>query len=138
VAVPAFDHDPSFLERGENLAIEPFIAKPGIDGLDSPALPGTAWSDINRIRANGSDPLLDGLRGELRAIIGLNVPGTPHRTKRSESTSMTSTALSYLWMRMAKALMRELVDHVQHPVLSSVMGAILHEVGAPNIVGALS
>jgi hypothetical protein len=26
-----------------------------------------------------------------------------------------------------QALMRELVDHIQHPVLSPVMGAILHK-----------
>jgi len=36
-----------------------------------------------------------------------------------------------------QALMRELVDHVEHPVLPSVMGAILHEVIAPDVVGSL-
>src|SRR5687768_13481387 len=34
-----------------------------------------------------------------------------------------------------ETLMRELVDDVQHPVLPSVMGAILHEVIAPDVVG---
>src|SRR5215213_7791303 len=33
--------------------------------------------------------------------------------------------------------MRELVDHVQHPVLPPVMGAILHEVVTPDMVGPL-
>jgi hypothetical protein len=36
-----------------------------------------------------------------------------------------------------QALMRELVDHVEHPVLPPVMGAILHEVVAPDVVRPL-
>jgi len=36
-----------------------------------------------------------------------------------------------------QALMRELVNHVEHPVLSPVMGAILHKVVAPDVVRSL-
>jgi hypothetical protein len=69
VAAPAFDHDLSLLERVEDLAIKQLVSEPGIEALDKPVLPGTAWSDISRLRSDGSDPLLDGFRDELRAII---------------------------------------------------------------------
>ena len=36
-----------------------------------------------------------------------------------------------------QALMRELVDHVEHAVLSPIMGSILHEVVRPDVIAAL-
>ena len=36
-----------------------------------------------------------------------------------------------------QALVRELIDHIEHPVLAAIMGAVLDEVVGPDMVGML-
>src|SRR5437762_2828393 len=94
VTTPAFDDDLRFPQRVEDLAIEQLVAQPGIKTLDEPVLPRTARRDVGGLCSDGTDPLLHRLGNELRAIIGTNMPGTPRRMNRSESTSITSIDLS--------------------------------------------
>jgi len=70
MAPPAFDDDPSFSEGVEDLAIEQFIAKAGVEALDVAILPRTAALDIDSLGADGGDPSLDSLGDELRSVIG--------------------------------------------------------------------
>src|SRR5262249_43434028 len=51
----------------------------------------------------------------------------PSRMKRSDRTSITSIALSLRATRR-QAFMSELVEHVEHPILASIVG---HDCGAP-------
>jgi hypothetical protein len=44
VAPPALDDDPGLGKRVEDLSIEQFAAKPGVEALDEAVLPGTARS----------------------------------------------------------------------------------------------
>src|SRR3712207_9116030 len=69
-------------------------------------------------------------------------PGTPRRMNKSESTSMTSIALSLRSTRMARrscVILRqaqdEVVDHVEHPELAPVMGAVLDKRSEERRVG---
>ena len=69
VPPPAFHDDLRLREGVEDLAVEEFIAQPGIERLDEAVLPGTAGRDVGGLRANRADPTLYGLGDELGAIV---------------------------------------------------------------------
>ncbi len=56
VPPPAFDDDLRLRGGVEDLAVEEFVAQPGIERLDEAALPGTAGRDVGGLRANRADP----------------------------------------------------------------------------------
>jgi hypothetical protein len=68
-ASPAFDDDPGFSERVEDLAIEKLITNAGIEALDVAILPRATRLDVGGLCAHGGDPVLNRLRNELGAII---------------------------------------------------------------------
>src|SRR5215472_9486675 len=63
--------------------------------------------------------------------------GTPRRMKRSDNSSMTSTALSRRAMRIARHSWVNSSTIFEHAILSSVMGAVLEKVIGPDVVAAL-
>ena len=69
VLSPAFDDDPGFLERAEDLAVKQFIGKVRVEALTIAVLPRAAGLDIGRPGPDRSDPFLDGFGTELRAIV---------------------------------------------------------------------
>ena len=69
VLSPAFDDDPGFLQRAEDLAVKQFIAKLRVEALTIAVLPRAAGLDIGRPGPDRSDPFLDGFGTELRAIV---------------------------------------------------------------------
>jgi hypothetical protein len=46
---PALDDDPGLGKRVEDLSVEQFVAKPGVEALDEAVLPGTAPLDTSRL-----------------------------------------------------------------------------------------
>src|SRR5262249_25778099 len=58
----------------------------------------------------------------------------PRRMNRSDRTSITSIALSLRATRIARHSMGELVEHVEHPIFASVMGAGRDEVVGPDMI----
>src|SRR5215204_5092297 len=58
-------------------------------------------------------------------------PGTPRRMNRSESTSMTSIALSLRSTRIARH------SWVNSSMMLSIVGAVLDKVVGPDVVGVL-
>src|SRR5690606_10152038 len=61
MAAPAFDNDPGFVERVEDLAVEQFVPESGIEAFDVAVLPGAARRDVGGLGTDGGDPLLHGL-----------------------------------------------------------------------------
>src|SRR5205085_11029356 len=61
----------------------------------------------------------------------------PRRMKRSDRTSITSIALSLRATRIAKHSWVNSSKHVEHPILASVMGAVLDEVIGPDMIALL-
>src|SRR6516164_10772057 len=57
VTPPALDDDPGLGKRVDDLSIEQFIAKPGVEALDEAVLPGTAPLNGGRLGPDGSDPV---------------------------------------------------------------------------------
>jgi hypothetical protein len=62
VAPPALDDDPGLGKRVEDLSVQQFVAKPGVEALDEAVLPGTAALNVGRLGPDGSDLWL-GIRG---------------------------------------------------------------------------
>ena len=63
-------------------------------------------------------------------------PGTPAiRANRKLKAIDVIDVLSDLFI--LRALVRELIDHIEHPVLAAIMGAVLDEVVGPDMVGML-
>ena len=102
VSSPALDDDLRFPQGVEDLAVEELVPKTRIEGLDIPVLPRRARSDVGGLGADRRDPLLHRFGHELGAIVGPYVARDPRRMNRSESTSMTSIALSVRSTRMAR------------------------------------
>jgi len=69
VPSPALDDDLRLGERVEDFPIEQFVAKPGVEALDEAVFPRRSWRDVGRLGPDRRDPLLNGLRDELRAIV---------------------------------------------------------------------
>lgn len=82
VTTPAFDDDLRLAQCVEDLAIEQFVAQPGVKALDKPVLPRTAWRDVGGLCSDSADPLLHRLGNKLRAIIGTDMPGNAAQDKQ--------------------------------------------------------
>jgi hypothetical protein len=57
--------------------------------------------------------------------------------KRSDRTSITSIALSLPGDTDRQAFMGELVEHVEHPILACIVGAVLDKVVGPDTIALL-
>jgi hypothetical protein len=66
---PLFDQGLSFSQAVEDFAVQELIPEPGVKAFAVSVLPWTTWSDVRGLRANGLDPILDGLSNKLWAIV---------------------------------------------------------------------
>ena len=137
VTTPALDDDPGFLECVEDLAVEQFVPKLGVEALDVAVLPGRPRRDVGRLRTNGRDPCLDGLGDELGAIIRPNMAGNATQDEQVGEDVDHVSALQLASDPDRQALAGELVDHVQHPDLPPIVCSGFHEVVGPDVVRAL-
>src|ERR671913_1579939 len=137
VPAPCLDDDLGLLERIEDLAVEQLVAELRVKALDEAVLPWAAWGDIDGLCAYSRDPALDCLAGELGPIVG---PYVARHAAQDEEIGQHVDHVGPLELAGdpdRQAFARELVDDVEHPDLASVMGAGLHEVVGPNVVGVL-
>jgi hypothetical protein len=71
------EQHPSLVDTGEELAIEKLIAKPTVEALHVPVLPGTARSDEERADASPSEPTPKRVGNELRTVVRTDVNRNP-------------------------------------------------------------
>src|SRR6187200_554764 len=102
VASPALDDNLSLSQRVEDFAIEQFIAQACVEAFDEAVLPRAAWCDVGGLCTDRCDPLLHSLGHEPGPLSDLIWPGVPRRMNRSDSTSITSMALSLRATRIAR------------------------------------
>jgi len=69
VAAPFLDQDLGFAQGARDLAIEEFIAKPGVEALAVPILPGRTGFDESGLCPDGRDPGADIFGDKLGAIV---------------------------------------------------------------------
>ena len=134
---PALDDDPSLGKRVEDLPIEQFVAKPGVEALDEAVLPGTAPLNVGRLSPYGSDPIPHRLGDELRSVVGPDVSGNAPQDEQVGQNIDHIDRLELAGDTDRQTFMGELVEHVEHPILASVMGAVLDEVVGPDMITVL-
>src|SRR5215470_6133226 len=137
MAPPAFDDDLSFSEGVEDLAIEQLIAKAGVEALDVAVLPRTASLDVSGLGADSCDPLLHGLGEELRSVVGADVSGDATQDEKVGQNVDHIDRLELAGDTDRQAFVGELVEHVEHPILASVVGAVLDKVVGPDVIAVL-
>ena len=65
-----FDHDADLGQRPKLLAVEAFVAEAGVERLDKAVLPRARRSDVDGLDVLRSQPALEFLGDELRAVVG--------------------------------------------------------------------
>ena len=134
---PSFDHDLCLLKCVEDFAIEQLVAEPGVEALAIAVLPRAAGLDVGGAGPDSHDPVPKGLGDELRPIVGTNVAGDAAKNEQVGERIDDVNRLELAIDPDGKALAGELVDDVEHPILPSVVRAILDEVVGPDMVGVL-
>ena len=137
VAPPTFDDDLGLAQRIEDFAIEQFITQACVEALDVAVFPWTAWLDIGRLCADGCDPLPHGLGHELRPIVG---PDVARNTTQNEEIGQHIDDIDGLELAGdpdRQAFVGELVDHIEHSIFPSIVGAVLDEVIGPDVIAVL-
>ena len=134
---PTLDYDPGLLERVENLTVEQLVSQSGVEVFDKTVLPGAARCDVGRLGTNRMDPLLDGLGDELGAIVGADVAGHAAQNELVGEHIDDIRAVEPAVDPDRQTFVGELVDEIEHAVFPPLMGAVLHEVVTPDVVGSL-
>lgn len=104
MASPILDHDLCLLQCVEGSTVEQFIAQLAVETLAVTILPWTARLDVSGPGSDGGDPVLERLDDEFRASPERMYAGISRETNSSQSASMTSVALSFRAIRMARLL----------------------------------
>jgi len=137
VASPALDDDLGLAQSVEDLAVEQLIAKAGVEALDVAVLPRVASLDVSGLGADSCYPFLHGLGDELRSVVGPDVSGNAPQDEQVGQNVDHIDRLELASDTDRQAFMDELVEHVEHPILASVMGAVLDEVVGPDMITVL-
>jgi hypothetical protein len=121
----------------EDLAVEQLIAKAGVEALDVAVLPGAAVFDVGGLGTDNRDPFLQCLGDELRSVVGPDVSrNAPQDEELGENVDHIDR-VELAGDTDPQAFMAELVEHVEHPILASIVGAILDDVIGPDMIAML-
>ena len=137
VTSPALNDDLGLAQTVEDLAVEQLIAKAGVEALDIAVLPRTASLDVSGLAADSCDPFLHGLGDELRSVVGADMAGDATQHKEGGQNVDHIDRFELAGDTDRQAFMGKLVEHVEHPILASVMGAVLDEVIGPDMIALL-
>ena len=134
---PALDDDLGFAKRVEDFAVEQLVSQARVEAFDIAVLPGAARFDVGGLCTDCADPFLHRFGHELRPVIG---PDVPRHAAKDEKVGQDVDHVDRFELAIGadrQALVRELIDHIEHPVLAAIMGAVLDEVVGPDTVGML-
>ncbi len=108
MATPAFDHDLRLGQRVEDLAVEEFVPKSGVEALAVAVLPWAAGLDERGFGTHGDDPLSHFLGDKFRPIVRAYMVGHAAQDDRSVKASTTLVESSFLiaWSKSAFAEQR--------------------------------
>src|SRR5262245_21252016 len=77
------------------------------------------------------------LGDELRYVVGADVSGNAPQDEQVGQNVDHIDRLELAGDTYRQAFMAELVEHVEHPILATIMGAILDEVIGPDMIALL-
>ena len=137
VSPPAFDDDLGLAQGVEDLAIEQLITQARIEALDVAVLPGTARCDVGGLCTYRRDPLLHSLGHELWSIVGTDM--VRHAAEDEEIGQQVDYIDGFELARNSdrQAFMGELIDHIEHSILPSIVSAVLDKVVGPDVIAVL-
>jgi len=94
--------------------------------------------DVGRLCSKGSNPFLHRLGDELRPVVRTHVLRHAPQDEQIGQNVDHIRRFELADDPDRQALMRELVDNVQHPILPAIVGMVLDEVIGPDMIGPLS
>src|SRR5262249_51326999 len=137
VAPPALDDDLGLAESVEDFAVEQLVAQASVEALDVAVLPGAAPLDVGGLGTDSRDPVLHRLGDELRSVVGPDVGGNAPQDEEVGQNVDHIDRLELAGDTDRQAFMAELVEHVEHPILASLVGAVLDKVVGPDMIALL-
>jgi hypothetical protein len=137
VSSPALDEHLCFVQGGEELHRQEFVAQLGVEALAIAVLPRAARLDEERLHANPAEPGAHIAGDELGAVVGANVLRRPVREEEMGQAVKHVIRIEFARHDDRQTAPRELVDHRQHAKPPAVLSAVLHEVVGPHVVGPL-
>jgi hypothetical protein len=137
VASPALDDDLGLAQSVEDLAVEQLIAKAGVEALDVAVLPRAAALDVGGLGTDSRDPFLHGLGDELGSVVGSDVSGNAAQDEEIGQNVDHIDSLEVAGDTDRQAFMAEFVEHVEHAIPASIVGAVLDKVVGPDMIAVL-
>src|SRR5207247_11111955 len=131
------DDDLGLAQSVEDLAVEQLIAKAGVEALDVAVLPRAAPLDVGGRGTDRRNPFLHGLGDELRSVVVPDVSGNAPQDEEVGQNVDDIDRLELAGNTDRQAFMAELVEHVEHPIPASIVGAVLDEVIGPDMIALL-
>src|SRR5215510_91117 len=106
----------------EDLPVEQLIAKAGVEALDVAVLPRAASLDVSGLGTDNRDPFLHRLGDELRSVVGPDVSGNAPQDEEVGQNVDYIDRLELAGDTDGQTFVGELVEHVEHPVLATIVG----------------
>src|SRR5262245_12308730 len=117
--------------------VRQLIAKAGVEALDLTVFLRAASLDVSGLGTDNRDPFLHRLGDELRSVVGPDVSGNAPQDEQVGQNVDYIDRLELAGDTDRQAFVGELVEHVEHPILASIVGAILDEVIGPDMIALL-
>lgn len=137
VTAPALDHNLRLPQAVEDLAVEQFVPKAGVEAFDKAVLPRAAGRDVGRLGADGRDPSLHCLGDEFWPIIRTNMAWHTAQDEKVGEDVDHVDGRQLTTDPDRQALVGEFVDDVEHPELPAVMRPVFDEIVGPDVVSVL-
>src|SRR5215831_18380965 len=129
--------DLGLAESVEDFAVDQLVAQASVEALDVAVLPGAAPLDVGGLGTDTRDPFLYRLDDELRSVVGPDVSGNAPQDEEVGQNVDHINRLELAGDTDRQAFMAELVEHVEHPVLASLVGAVFDKVAGPDMIALL-
>lgn len=134
---PHLDHDLCLLQRIEDLSCKQLISHLPIERLNVSILPWASGFDEQRLDFKPAQPGAHFLGGELRAIIRPQVYGDASFTKQLGQHLQNILVSEAACDTHGQTFPSVFIDDVQNAEWIAILGVILHEIIAPDVLGEL-
>ncbi len=137
VSPPLFDQNLSFAQAVEDLAVEQFIPHSRVEAFAITVLPWAARSDVSRFGADGSNPVSDSLGDKFRPIVRTYETG---RAAKYEQVCQNVDYIGRVQFPLGsdcQAFPAVLIKDVQCPEGLAIIGSVMDEIIAPNVIAML-
>ena len=133
MATPSLDQGFGLTQIEEYLPRQQLIPKLGIETLAVSVFPWATRLDIERLHTDPSQPLAQGRRDELGAVVGTDMLRRAMMNEQFAQRVEYIAGVELAFDADGEAFASELINHTQHAEHLAVMGAVLNEVIGPDM-----